>query len=223
MSRRNLIVAAALFAITLGTLLVVGLMPVSESLKNVLMLFSGMLVMTAITALHRAIDSADPGYPVRITFNEQIATSQLEDAARRGGVPIVDAEFVQPKEAWEVASEDFLGQDNSLALAKLRIDLERELRRLASTSGLTGTTSRVGLRRLVDELTRRRVLDEGTRSVLDDILPAMNQAIHGGEVSTESAALIVRLGNQVLLLLQAESGIGTQELKPTKGPVTDEH
>jgi hypothetical protein len=205
-SRRYLLLAVLFSAVVASALLVVALRPLVPALANILMFLVGLFAMGSLSAFHRLLEAADGRPLVQITFNEGLAASQLETAARRAGVDVIDAEVVAGKSAYaDVSPEDLLGQDNSLALAKLRIDIERELRRVATSAGLEEAVGRLGLRRLAEELAKREVLDPGLLGVLDDILPAANQAIHGQEVSTDTAAAIIRLGRQLVTLLQATS------------------
>jgi hypothetical protein len=106
------------------------------------------------------------------------------------------------EERAEVTPENLLGQDNSLALAKLRIDIERELKRVASSAGLDEGIGYLGIRRLANELVERQVLAPGAVVVLDNILSVANQAVHGKEVSTDTAAAIIRLGVQLIGILR---------------------
>jgi hypothetical protein len=205
MQNRRYFVLAVLFAVIMASaLLVVALRPLIPALANILMFLVGLFAMASLSAFHRLLESAEGRPLVQITFNEGLATSQLETAAKRAGIEVVDAEVVSARrEPGDLPPEDFLGQDNSLALAKVRMDIERELRRLAASAGLGETVGRLSLRRVADELAKRQLIDPGVLGVIDDILPAANQAIHGKEVSTDTAAAIVRLGRQLISLLQA--------------------
>lgn len=206
-SRRYLLIGTVFVVLIVTAIVVVAAWPVVPALANILMLLVGLFAMAALTAFHRLMDTAERRPLLQITFNEQIVTSDLETATQRARVEdVVDAEVIDlKKDPWDVPPEDFLGQDNSLALAKLRIDIERELRRLATSAGLGSIASRLGVRQLANELRRQEILDQSLVSVLDDILPAANQAIHGKEVSTETAATILRLGKKLLGLLRIGS------------------
>lgn len=202
-NRRYLIVAVLCGLLVAGSLLVVALRSLVPSLANILMFLVGLFAMASVSAFHRLLDSTDGRPLVHITFNEDLAASQLGSAARSEGVDFIDAEIVRDQaQRGEVTPRELLGQDNSLALAKLRIDIERDLKRLASSVGIDETASRLGSRRLADELVKRQALDPGAVTVLNDILSVANQAVHGKEVSTDTAAAIIRLGEQLTSLLR---------------------
>src|SRR6185295_10097977 len=106
--------------------------------------------------------------------------------------------------SWQVRDHDYLGSDNTLALAKLRIDLESELRKIAQEAGLADYAARNSVRTLASALAQREEIPIRYLSVLEDILPTLNKAVHGGEVSTDTAASILRAGRDLLLMLKAQ-------------------
>jgi hypothetical protein len=202
-SKRYLLVAVLSGLLVAGVLLVVALRPVIPSLANILMFLVGLFAMASVSAFHRLLETTDGRPLVQITFNEHLAASQLGTAARHAGMDFIDAEVVgHREERGEVTPQNLLGQDNSLALAKLRIDIERELKRVASSVGLDEGVGYLGIRRLATELAKRQVLDPGAVAVLDDILSVANQAVHGKEVSTDTAAAVIRLGEQLIGILR---------------------
>lgn len=203
-SKRYLLLAGLFILLVIAGLSIVALKPLVPALANIMMLLVGLFTMASLSAFHRLIETPERRPLIQITFNEQMATRQLNTAAKRVGVEVVDAEIVEPQRAqWDVSPDELLGQDNSLALAKLRIDIERELRRLATSAHLDATVARLGIRPLAEELKRRGVLDPAILSVIEDILPAANQAIHGERISTSTATVILRLGKQLIGLLQS--------------------
>lgn len=179
------------------------------SFVNILMLLVGLFATAALSAFHRLMDGSRNGPLVSITFNEELATTQLDSVAKSMSADVVDAEFVpMSADPWDIEAEDLLGRDNSLAVAKLRIDLERELRKKADSVGLGKELSKLGLRRLATELVRHKALDPGLLPVIEDILPAANEAVHGGQVSHETAAAMLRLGRQLIHLLRRSERVG---------------
>jgi hypothetical protein len=60
-------------------------------------------------------------------------------------------------------------------------------------------------------LVKRQAIDPALLPVIDDILPAANEAIHGGQVSLETASAILRLGRQLIQLLRNQ---GKRESAP---------
>jgi hypothetical protein len=205
-SRRYLLLAMLFGALIASILSIVALRQLVPALANVLMFLVGLFAMTFLSAFHRLIDSAGRSPIIQITFNEGLASSQLATAAKSVGIEVIDAEVVRDaRPEGDVPPEYLLGQNNSLALAKLRMDIERELRRIAIEAGLGNTTNRLGIRPLADELTKRDKLDPAVNRVLDEILPAVNDAIHGREVSTDTASTILRVGRQLVGVLRANA------------------
>src|SRR5690242_13111813 len=82
-SRRVVVLSIVFVALVVGALTVVALRPIPPSLANVLMLLIGLFAMAAVTAFHRLVDTAERRPLVQITFNEGIATTELEAAAKR--------------------------------------------------------------------------------------------------------------------------------------------
>lgn len=204
MANRGYLLLSIFFAVIVASaLFILGFRSVIDPLANIMMFLAGLFTMASLSAFHRFLEESDTPY-FQITFNEQAAASQIETAAKRTGVDVVEAEIVtSPIESGDISTDDLLGQDSSLALAKLRIDIERELRQLAKVARLNSASDFIGIRRLTEELAKRHLLDNDLIGVINNILPAANQAIHGGEVPTETAAAIVRQGKQLIVLLRA--------------------
>jgi hypothetical protein len=195
---------AGLFgALAAGGLFLVELRPLAASVANIIMFLVGLFAMAFLSSFQHLLDIRQGKPLVQITFNEHLAASQLGSAAKHAGLEVIDAEVVSDRGDLEVSPEELLGRDNSLALAKLRIDIERELRRAALSVGIDERVRRLGLRQMAQELARRGVVDQGLTSVLDDVLSVANQAVHGKEISTEDAASMIRLGEKLIGILRA--------------------
>jgi hypothetical protein len=204
-SKRYLLIGTFFLILVAAALAIAALRELVPSFVNILMLLTGLFAMAALSAFHRLIDSSRSAPLIKITFNEDLANTQLEEASKAMPKDFVDAEFVPVSDdPWEVEAEDLLGRDNSLAVAKLRIDLERELRKIATRVGINKDSSRFGLTRLANELVKRKALDPTLLPVINDILPAANKVIHGGQVSHQTASAILRLGRQLIKLLRQQ-------------------
>jgi hypothetical protein len=187
-------VVSGIVALSLGV--------VPREIGNVIMFFVGLFGMAAVTTLQRLVDR--PGPLVQINFNEASMRQKLSDLRRDLPTEVIEAEVVEERrETWDKWGSELLGKDNTLALAKLRIDIESELRKLAHDVGIDDYAARSGVRSLASALAQRKNIPSGYLSILEDILPTLNKAIHGGQVSTETAASILRAGRDLLLLLRA--------------------
>ena len=93
-------------------------------------------------------------------------------------------------------------QDPNLALAGLRIELERQLRALAEAVGV-GTRMQ-GARRLVTELAKEGVLTDEEQDVLVDLIELLNDAVHGADVGSRASRWAMDVGPRLLAYLQGK-------------------
>lgn len=89
-----------------------------------------------------------------------------------------------------------LTEDANLALAGLRIEIERSLEGLAARAGLK--PQRRGVGSLMRELQDAGALTPQEQSVLADMTGLLNQAVHGAEVSESAARWAIEVGPQLL-------------------------
>ena len=90
-------------------------------------------------------------------------------------------------------------QDPNLALAGLRIEIEKRLVALAELSGLEVRGR--GLGQLLRQLSERGVLGQSERSVLADLTGLLNSATHGATVDARSAEWAIEVGPRLLRAL----------------------
>jgi len=94
---------------------------------------------------------------------------------------------------------DLLDKDYVLALAKLRMELERTLNRLYVLSTPNDKQrTQLGLNRLVSELVRSEVLPTQLSGPIREVFYLCNRAVHGEQVRPDDARSIVGIGIQVL-------------------------
>ena len=100
-------------------------------------------------------------------------------------------------------------EDPNLALAGLRIEIEKRLVRLAQKHGIE-TRSR-GLGQLLRVLAEREVLDNQARSVLADMAGLLNSAVHGATVDPRATEWAMSVGPRLLKALDdlADQGAPT--------------
>jgi hypothetical protein len=89
--------------------------------------------------------------------------------------------------------------DPNLALAGLRIELERRLRQLAESHGMK--TDAVSMGKLLRDLNQRELINGVERSVLADLAGLLNSAVHGAEVDRQAAAWALEVGPRILRAL----------------------
>jgi hypothetical protein len=87
-------------------------------------------------------------------------------------------------------------EDPNLALAGLRIEIERRLRTIANGRGLNA--EQVGIGQLLRLLRTNGIISENEYSVLNSLLKLLNRAVHGAEVDSRAARWAIEVGPQLL-------------------------
>ncbi len=98
--------------------------------------------------------------------------------------------------------EELIRRDPPLGLAKLRIDLEREIKKLHSRYEPTGRRPQA-LGSMMRDLQARDVLPPEIAAPLAEVNALANRAVHGEYVPRELAADIADVGLRVLSALQS--------------------
>jgi len=96
---------------------------------------------------------------------------------------------------FQIVAED----DANLALAGLRIEVERRLRELAQSAGIS--IQRAGVGRLMRLLFEKEILTKQEYSVLSDMIGLLNAAVHGAEVDSKAADWAMEVGPRLLKAL----------------------
>jgi hypothetical protein len=110
-----------------------------------------------------------------------------------------DAGLLSRAEAAPPSEYAFLSvaeRDPNLALAGLRIELEKRLVLLAERHRI-GTTMQ-GMGRLLSELSKRQVLTDDEESVLSELLHLLNAAVHGASVDPRATEWAMDVGPQLI-------------------------
>ena len=100
--------------------------------------------------------------------------------------------------------------DPNLALAGLRIELERRLRKIAEQNGIPARQRGVGL--LMRDLQARNLLTREQSSILADLMPSLNAAVHGARVDPRASAWASEVGPQLLAGLEMRETIDVESL-----------
>jgi hypothetical protein len=96
----------------------------------------------------------------------------------------------------EYAFQAVADRDPNLALAGLRIELEKRLVELCEQHGI-GTTMQ-GMGRLLRELAKIGVLNPDEEAVLADLVHLLNAAVHGAEVDPRATEWAMDVGPQLI-------------------------
>jgi hypothetical protein len=131
-----------------------------------------------------------------IEFQElQQAKERVEKAGLLTAAPPGLAEPV--RHSFQIVAEE----DPNLALAGLRIEIERRIVQIAAANGVD--TTRRSARALLHALTERRIITHEQQSALSDMLGVLNQAVHGATVPRDAADWAMQIGPNLLRTLDA--------------------
>jgi hypothetical protein len=98
-----------------------------------------------------------------------------------------------------LAIAEIAEQDPNLALAGLRIEIERRLREIAKRRGLQG--ERFGVGQLLQLLRTHDAISKQEDAVLSDLIQLLNKAVHGAEVDSRAAQWAIDVGPRLLSAL----------------------
>jgi len=157
-------------------------------------------VVSWLAPLFKAIEL--PG-GVKVEFAE---LEKARDEAESAGILVTAPAKPEIRAATAVLSTD----DPNLALASLRIELERRLRQIAERNGVVVKQHSVGA--LLRELQKRELLSHGQSSILADLLPSLNAAVHGASVDPRASAWAREVGSQLLAGLQVPESLDVEKL-----------
>lgn len=90
-------------------------------------------------------------------------------------------------------------EDPNLALAGLRIEIEKRLRSIAERQGLD--TRRAGIGQLLRQLSEVNALSQQEYSVLNDVIGLLNRAVHAIEIDPQAVKWALEVGPQLLAAL----------------------
>jgi hypothetical protein len=99
-----------------------------------------------------------------------------------------------------IPSKTLLSADPALALAQVRIQLERSLRNLAERHDVP-LQARSSVRRLVDALLARRVLPPVMVGLINEVSDVCNKAVHGYRVDRPTADVVAETGERLIRVL----------------------
>jgi hypothetical protein len=158
------------------------------------------LASFAATALLDAVLTRRGKRPSKIlTLSEGFNPTYIHEVIHL--YPTVPIKRTPSERLWDLTSASLVGQDNALALAKLRIDIEQALRELMLVRGLEVVTARSSAVKMA-ELLAGDVLPTELVEPIRQVLTVCNQAIHGYDVSDDLADSIVSVGDELLARLR---------------------
>ncbi len=193
----SLAVGGLLSLLTAGLLFLVAQDRIAPEINQILVLIAGMTTVAALTAFQQSVENSTTSSFVHISFNELSVSRILSEKPKATDSSPVDGE--RRAEPWDLSLGQLVGSDNPLALAKLRMELERELRRIAYNNRTDISSRPLGVTGIAQELVSRKILPDTWLEPLKEITSVCNHAIHGRtEVPDDIAASVVRVGGQLL-------------------------
>lgn len=175
---------------------------IGADLREALMVVAGMLMMATLSAISQHIEDYRRAPLLEISFDENINQKFL-DGSITSNREVGSSGRDISQEMWEPTPDQLLTDDPTLALAKLRIDIERELRRIAFEHKLKIDRRWASVSFIVSRLQKEEVLDPLLIATIKNILPVCNDAIHGAEVTLQLARAVLNVGASLVAVLRA--------------------
>ncbi|MDA1190150.1 MAG: hypothetical protein O3A46_00535 [Candidatus Poribacteria bacterium] len=210
MHRNNLnamIVALAVATVGAGYLAYV----LDTALQNqpfalAVLLGTGVLMAATMHAVAFKIQ-ARPAPSIHYSFNLELVSKYAESLP-------VQEDAVTKDEPWDIRATELAHRDSPLALAKIRMDLEKELRRLAMNrldERLDEKQMSAG--HLIRLLATNEILPVELVASLHEVISVANKAVHGQQIATSTAFEAVDVGDTLLRYLRTIPN--TPETTPT--------
>lgn len=195
-----LVMACIFVGIAAALLGLVALRQIAQELLGILMIVSGATFFSGLSLLLSFSRQPRSAPLIQITFNHRQLREELEH--------VIDAEFreIEPQGVapWEPTAEKLMSEDSSLALAKVRIDIEREIRRLALETDTMRWDQRFDMHRTLATLEARKVLPSAAIAAIRDIIPICNRALHGEEIDATTARKVTDIAGEVMVILHSQ-------------------
>ncbi len=126
---------------------------------------------------------------------------KVEQKAEQVGLLVEGPAHQAPR---RLGFQEIASEDPNLAMAAMRIELEKRLTQLAMARGLARPSG--GVHRLLNELNKAHVLTQAQSSVIADLVGTLNPAVHGAEVDNRAVAWVADVGPRLLESLDALIG-----------------
>lgn len=148
-----------------------------------------LLVIAILPWLGSIFESLELPGGTKIKYREQL--EQAKQDAKKVGLLGTPNEKHEPPMFAMIAKED-----PNLALASLRIEIEKRLLAIAAKHGLA--TERQGVSILLRHLKESKVLSNEQASVLQDVIGLLNRAVHGADIGQQEAQWAIEIGPSLL-------------------------
>jgi hypothetical protein len=188
--------AVVLVAVAAGLLILLSESSLARELMQILTLIAGATFFSGLSLLLGYARMPRNAPLVQINFNGRYLQEELGK--------VIDAEFTEVTSQMQQQPEQdrYADDDLVLALAKVRIDLERMIREIGKRSGLVRSDTRFNLSRTLSMLEHRDILPLAAITAIREILPICNRAIHGEDIDRASAQSVIDVAREVMVILE---------------------
>ena len=129
----------------------------------------------------------------------KVEFQDLQDVEHRADEAGLLASSAEVGKAPQYSFQVMTARDPNLALAGLRIEIEKRLVELAESHGVSLRRPSVG--RLINALSEHELLTFEERSVLSDMVSLLNSAVHGATVDRQAVDWAMETGPRLLKTL----------------------
>jgi hypothetical protein len=194
-------VATLLFASSAMLLTLTRESNIASELMQIVVLISGVAFFSGLSLLLSFCREPRTMPFIKVAFDGR----QLQERLGK----VIDVEFTEVSLQEKMQQiEGYQDDDIVLALAKVRIDLERELRRLATETGAIREDQRFDMRRSIEALEKAESIPVVAIEAIRDILPICNRAIHGQSIDAADARNVIEVAREVMLILRRQRSKG---------------
>ena len=149
----------------------------------------------------------------------KVEFQDLQKAASRAETAGLLSNEPSQKEA-AFSFQSIASRDPNLALAGLRIELEKRLSLLVEIHGLTSRRA-MGVGQSLRALAQAQVLSNEERSILADMVNMLNSAVHGAEVDSRAAEWAIEVGPRLLTSLDERVAEARHLTNHSTGPAQE--
>lgn len=146
----------------------------------------------------------------------KVEFQELQKAASRAELAGLLAAEPSENEA-TFSFQSIATRDPNLALAGLRIEIEKRLSSLAEIHGLNSRRA-MSVGQALRALAQAEVLTNEERSILADMVNLLNSAVHGAEVDSRAAAWAIDVGSRLLTSLDERVSEALRLTNHSTGP-----
>ena len=153
-----------------------------------------LICLAIVPWLTSILKSVELPFGVKIEFQD---LREIEEKAKKAGL-VGGTQALAPES--EYSFQAVAGEDPRLALAGLRIEIEKKLNDLANARGVP--VSRKGISISLRELSDRQILTHDQSSVILDLLGILNKAVHGADIDARASQWALEVGVPLLRTLE---------------------